>query len=342
MAGRFEVENTTNRVGRIKMNSWLHGVLAGLLLAIPVTVSAQTSYPDRTIRFVVSASAGGGTDIIARLVAQQLNALWGQPVIVENKTGGAGNLAAQFVARSQPDGYTLFVTFGGVLTINPFLFKEIGFDPDKDFVPVTVLASAPYLMLINPTVIPAKTVKEFIAYAKVQPEKPNWGGMTKGSPDHLAGELFSIMTGIPMNHIPYRGASDALLDVLGGRVPFGYFSIPSSLAHVKAGKLLALGVSDTVRSPLLPEVPTISEAGLPGYEMQTWFAIWAPAGTPALVVDKLYSGVKTVLQNEAVQKQLIERGYKPGGAPPVEFAKFVKTETDKYGKIIKTIGLEKN
>ncbi len=223
------------------MRSILRTAAIGLLLVVSATASAQPSYPDRTIRFVVSASAGGGTDIIARLVAQQLNALWGQPVIVENKTGGAGNLAAQFVARAQPDGYTLFVTFGGVLTINPFLFKEIGFDPDKDFVPVTVLASAPYLMLVNPTVIPARTVKEFIAYAKGQPEKPNWGGMTKGSPDHLAGELFSIMTGIPMNHIPYRGASDALLDVLGGRVPFGYFSIPSSLAHVKAGKLVALG-----------------------------------------------------------------------------------------------------
>ena len=292
------------------MRSILRTAAIGLLLVVPATASAQPSYPDRTIRFVVSASAGGGTDIIARLVAQQLNALWGQPVIVENKTGGAGNLAAQFVARAQPDGYTLFVTFGGVLTINPFLFKEIGFDPDKDFVPVTVLASAPYLMLVNPTVIPARTVKEFIAYAKGQPEKPNWGGMTKGSPDHLAGELFSIMTGIPMNHIPYRGASDALLDVLGGRVPFGYFSIPSSLAHVKAGKLVALGVSDTVRSPLLPEVPTISEAGLPGYEMQTWFAIWAPAGTPARVVDKLYSGVKTVLQNEAVQ-QAVDRARLP-------------------------------
>jgi tripartite-type tricarboxylate transporter receptor subunit TctC len=324
------------------MKSCLRAVLIGLLLAAPAGVSAQTAYPDRTVRFVVSASAGGGTDIIARLVAQQLHALWGQPVIVENKAGAAGNLSAQLVARSQPDGYTLFVTFGGVLTINPFLFKEMGFDPDKDFVPVTLLASAPYLMLVNPSAVPAKTVKEFIDFAKAQPTKLNWGSTNKGSPDHLAGELFSIMTGIPMHHIPYRGAADALLDVLGGRVPLGYFSIPSSLTHVKAGKLVALGVSDTTRSPLLPEVPTISEAGLPGYEMQTWFAVWAPAGTPAPVVAKLYSGIRTVLENEAVQKRLIESGYRPGGSPPAEFAKFVKAETEKYGKIIKTIGLEKN
>jgi tripartite-type tricarboxylate transporter receptor subunit TctC len=324
------------------MKSGLRAVLIGLLLAAPAGVSAQTAYPDRTVRFVVSASAGGGTDIIARLVAQQLHALWGQPVIVENKAGAAGNLSAQLVARSQPDGYTLFVTFGGVLTINPFLFKEMGFDPDKDFVPVTVLASAPYLMLVNPSAVPAKTVKEFIDFAKAQPTKLNWGSTNKGSPDHLAGELFSIMTGIPMHHIPYRGAADALLDVLGGRVPLGYFSIPSSLTHVRAGKLAALGVSDTARSPLLPDVPTISEAGLPGYEMQTWFAVWTPAGTPAPVVEKLYSGIRTVLDNEAVQKRLIESGYRPGGSPPAEFAKFVKAETEKYGKIIKTIGLEKN
>ncbi len=312
-----------------------------LLLAAP-GASAQSSYPERTVRFVVSAAAGGGTDIIARLVGQQLNALWGQPVVVENRTGGAGNIAAQFVARSQPDGYTLFVTFGGVLTINPFLFKEMGFDPDKDFVPVTVLASAPYLLLVNPTVIPSKTVKEFITYLKAQPEKPNWGGMTKGSPDHLSGELFSMMTGIPMNHIPYKGASEALIDVLGGRVPFGYFSVPSSLSHVNAGKLVALGVSDTVRSPLLPSVPTISEAGLPGYEMQTWFAVWAPAGTPPEVIEKLYSGIRTVLQNSETQKKLVEGGYRPGGMPPGEFAKFVKAETEKYGKIVKTIGMQKN
>ena len=229
------------------------------------------------------------------------------------------------------------------MTINPFLFKDMGFDPDKDFIPITVLASAPYILAVNPNEIPAKTIKEFIDFAKAKlPTRLNWGSTNKGSPDHLAGELFSIMAGVPMNHIPYRGAADALVDVLGGRVPLGYFSIPSSLTHVRAGKVVALGVSDNVRSPLLPEVPTISEAGLAGYEMLTWFGVWAPAGTPAPVIEKIYGGIKTVLQDATVQKRLIETGYKPGGAPPAEFAKFVKAETDKYGKIIKTIGLEKN
>jgi tripartite-type tricarboxylate transporter receptor subunit TctC len=324
------------------MRSLLLGVLLALVLALPGPASAQTAYPDRAIRFIVSASAGGGTDIIARMVGQQLNALWGQPVVVENKTGAAGNISAQLVARSPPDGYTLFVTFGGVLTINPFLFKDMGFDPEKDFIPITVLASAPYIMAINPSV-PARSVKEFIAYAKSkQPSKLNWGSTNKGSPDHLAGELFSIMSGIPMNHIPYRGAADALLDVLGDRLPLGYFSIPSSLTHFRAGKLVALGVSDNARSPLLPEVPTISESGLPGYEMQTWFGVWAPAGTPPAVVDKIYAGISTVLQTENVRQRLIENGYKPGGATPAAFRTFVKDETAKYGKIIQTIGLEKN
>ena len=189
------------------MRFYFVGALAGLLLALPVSVSAQTSFPDRTIRFVVSAPAGGGTDIIARMVGQELNTLWGQPVVVENKTGAAGNLAAQQVARAQPDGYTLFVTFGGVLTINPFLFKELGFDPERDLTPITMLASTPYVMMVNPKVIPSKTVKEFIAYAKAQPGKLNWASTNKGSPDHLAGELFSIMSGVPMHHIPYRGAA---------------------------------------------------------------------------------------------------------------------------------------
>jgi tripartite-type tricarboxylate transporter receptor subunit TctC len=325
------------------MHLLLRVAFVALFFAAPVSASAQSTYPDRTIRFIVSASAGGGTDIIARLVAQQLNALWNVPVIVENRTGASGNLSAQHVARSAPDGTTLFVTFGGVLTINPHLFKELGYDPDKDFIPITSLASAPYLLTVNPDAVPSRTVKDFIAYAKAkQPEKLNWASTNKGSPDHLSGELFSMMAGVPMNYIPYRGASDALLDVLGGRVPLGYFSIPASLSHVRAGKLVPLGLSDRARSPLLPDVPTIAEAALPGYEVLTWFAAWAPAGTPQPVIDKIYSGISTVLQNAGVRQKLVDGGYTPGGEPPAEFAKFVKVETEKYGRIIRTIGLEKN
>jgi len=322
------------------MNSVLRGILLALLLAAPA--SAETSYPDRTVRFIVSASAGGGTDIIARMVAQQLNALWGQPVIVENRTGGAGNISAQAVARAQPDGTTLFATFGGVLTINPHLFKELGFDPDKDFVPITSLATSAFVLSVNPNV-PARNVQDLIAYAKSKlPTQLSWGSTNKGSPDHLSGELFGIMSGVPMTHIPYRGGADALLDVVGDRVPVAYISIPAALSHFKAGTLIPLGVTNRVRSPLLPDVPTISEAGLEGFDVQTWFGVWAPAGTPNPVIEKIYAGIKTVLQDPVVQKKLIENGYQPGGEPPAEFARFVKAETEKYGRIIQTIGLEKH
>jgi tripartite-type tricarboxylate transporter receptor subunit TctC len=335
------------RTGLEKENSggWvvkplLRVIVLALLSVVPA--SAQTDYPTRTVRFIVSASAGGGTDIIARMVAQQLSAMWGQAVIVENKTGAAGNTSAQLVARARPDGTTLFATFGGVLTINPHLFKELGFDADKDFVPITSLASSAFVLSVNPNV-PARSVKELIAYARSRlPTRLNWGSTNKGSPDHLSGELFSIMSGVPMTHIPYRGGADALLDVLGDRVPVAYISIPAGLAHFQSGKLIPLGVTNSVRSPLLPDVPTISEAGLPGFDVQTWFGVWAPAGTPAPIVEKIYAGIRAVLDDAAIQKRLAENGYRPGGEPPVEFARFVKSETEKYGRIIQTIGLEKN
>lgn len=233
------------------------------------------------------------------------------------------------------------MTFGGIITINPFLFKELGFDPDKDFIPITSLASSAFVMSVNSSV-PAKTVQEFIAYAKSkQPTRLNWASTNKGSPDHLSGELFSLMSSVPMNHIPYRGGADALLDILGDRVPMGYISIPAALTHFRAGKLIPLGVTNNERSPLLPDVPAIAEA-LPGFNVQTWFGVWAPTGTPPAVVEKIYAGIKEVLQTESVREKLATNGYTPGGAPPAEFSTFVKDETVKYGKIIQSIGLEKN
>lgn len=303
---------------------------------------AQSDYPSRTIRLIVPTSAGGGTDIVARLVAQHLAAAWGQPVVVENRGGGAGIVGAVSVAKAAPDGYTLLVPFGGVLTINPYLYKELGFDSEKDFVPITMLASAPYLMLVNPKIVAATTIREFIDYAKSQQVTLNYGSTNKGSPDHLAGELFNMMTGLKMNHIPYRGSADTIIDLLGGRMPLGYTTIPSAISYVESGALRAIGVSDLQRSPLLPNVPTIAESGLPGFEIRTWFAAFAPSGTPDAVVQKLYSGIKAVLQKEEVQKRLFDLGYSVGGMPPAEFAIKVKSEHEKYGKIINTIGLEKN
>lgn len=314
---------------------------AAALLAHPQASYAQT-FPDRPVRMIVTASAGGGTDTIARFFAQKLNEAWGQSVVVENKTGAGGNIGAQFVARAKPDGYTLLVSFGGVLTINPFLYKELGFDPIKDLAPVTLLATAPYVLAVNPTVVPSQSVKEFVDLLKSKPNKFSWASTAKGSPDHLSGELFQMMTGTQMTHIPYKGGMEGLLDVLGERVQLGFFTIPTALPYIQSGKLRALGTSDRQRVSLLPDVPTISEAGFAGYEVTTWYGVWAPAGTPDQIVNRLHADFKKTLQLPDVQKRLVDSGYDPKGDTPAEFAAFMKNETVKYEKIITAAGLQKN
>jgi tripartite-type tricarboxylate transporter receptor subunit TctC len=302
---------------------------------------AQTSFPERTVRLIVPASAGGGNDIIARLVGQRLNNMWGQPVVVENKTGGAGNIAGQFVARARPDGYTLLVTFGGVITINPYLFNQMGFDPDKDLTPVTTLATTPYVLAVNPKMVAARSVKDFIDYVKASPAPASWASTGKGSPDHLAGELFAILADVKMNHIPYKGGADALLDVLGDRVPFGFFTIPTSQSYLNAGQLLPLGISDKKRSQLLPNVSVLQDT-LPGYEVLTWYGIWAPAGTPPDIVNKIQADVKKVLELDEIKQRLAQGGFDPAGDTPAQFAALIKNESQKYGRIISRIGIQKN
>lgn len=316
-------------------------VFTALAITLTNAAAGQSSFPDRPARMVVSAAAGGGTDIIARLVARYLSEVWGQPVIVENKAGGGGNIAAQFVTRSKPDGYTLLVSFGGVITINPYLYVEMGFDPIKDLTPITNLATAPYVLAVNPSMVPANSVAEFIAFAKSSPTDLSWGSTAKGSPDHLAGELFSSMAGFRTIHIPYKGGAEALVDVLGNRIPYGFFTIPSSLSYLKSGQLKALGISDRKRASLLPNVPSLSDT-LPGYEILTWYGVWAPAGTPTDVVTKIQADIKRVLDTDAVKRQLADRGFDVVGDTPSAFAAFIKNESEKYGQIIARIGLKKN
>jgi tripartite-type tricarboxylate transporter receptor subunit TctC len=316
-------------------------VALALLFGTTGAAMAQSAYPNRAVNVIVSAGAGGGTDIIARLVGQELSSMWHQPVVVENKTGGGGNIAGQYVARSKPDGYTLFVTFGGVITINPYLYNHMGFDPIKDLAPITNLATAPYVLAINPRMVPARTVKDFVAFAKASPKRLTWASTAKGSPDHLAGELFGIMTDLKMTHVPYKGGAAALLDVLGDRIPFGFFTIPTSLPYLKSGKLIGLGISSKKPSTLLPEVKPLADS-LPGYEVLTWYGIWAPAGTPAEIINKINADVKKVLQSAAVRDRLVSSGYDVVGNSPSEFASFIQNESDKYGRIISRIGLKKN
>lgn len=317
-------------------------VVAAVLALASAPAFAQGTFPDRAVRIVVSAAAGGGTDIIARLVAQELSAMWKQPVVVENKTGAGGNIAAQFVARAKPDGYTLLVTYAGAITINPHLYLDMGFDPDKDLAPITNLASSPMYVVANPKVMPARTPKEFIAFAKASPHPMNWASTAKGSPDHLAGETIAVLAGVKLSHVPYKGGADGIVDVLAGRVPVGIFTPPTAQAYVKAGQLVAVGGTGKTRSAMFPDVETFAEAGFTELDVATWYGVWAPAGIPPAVRDKIATDIRAVLKHDAIVKRTRELGMEIVGNSPGEFTVAIKEETDRYGKIVKAVGLPKN
>jgi tripartite-type tricarboxylate transporter receptor subunit TctC len=317
-----------------------HLALAILVASGLAPAAFAQTYPERSIRFIVPAPTGGGTDISARVFGQKMSEYLGQQIIVENKPGASGNIGAQQVARSTPDGYTLLATFGGNITINPHLSSNLGFDPEKDLTPVAQFSSAPYFVVVNPSV-PAKSVKELIALAKTQPGMM-WASTAPGAPDHLAGELFRKMANIDIVNVPYKGGAEAVLDIIGGRIPIGFLTIPTTQSHVAAGKLLPLGVSGLTRSPLAPDVPTIHEAALPGYTVLTWFGLWAPAGTPAPIVEKLHAAVQKSFEDPEVKKRLNAIGLEaaPSGSP-AEFGKFIAAELKQYGELIQSIGLVK-
>lgn len=318
---------------------FLLAALCAFALAIPGAASAQSTYPDRLVHMIVPFSPGGGTDIIARLVAQKLSEAWGQSVIVENKTGANGNIGARYASVAKPDGYTILVSTSA-LTINPWLHEEAGYKL-TDFTPVILLASSPFVLLVNPKMIPATTLPEFIAFAKSKDGQVAWASTSEGNAEHLAGSLLQQMGGFKMRHIPYKGGSDAIKDVMGGQVEVGVISLPSSLAYVSSGQLRAIAVTDLKRAPQLPNVPTVAESGIPGFELPTWYAVWVPNGTPAPIIDKIYNGIRDALRLEDVQKRVLEIGFRVGGGPRAEFADYVNKESDRYSKMITSIGLQK-
>lgn len=297
---------------------------------------AQDGYPAKPVRLVVAAAPGGGTDIIARLVAQGLSNVWKQSVFVENKAGASGNIAGQYIARATPDGYSLLVSPGGSATINPLLFKDMGFDPMRDLTPVTNMATSPMYLAINPTVVPSRSLPDFLAYARTSPVPLAWGSST-GSADALAGQMLGLMANIKLNHIPYKGGAEALLDVLAGRVSFGVFSIAAAMPYVKTGQLVVLGGTQTARSSLLPNVPSIAEA-IPGYEATTWYGVWAPAGTPPALVEKINQDIRRVIQGEAVKKRATELGLEIIGNSSPDFTAAIRSELQRHEKIVKALG----
>ena len=319
------------------MQRFIRQVLSCVLLTIPLAF-AQT-YPDRPVRIVVPFSPGGGTDIIARMMAQKLTEMWGQSVVVENKTGGNGNIGAQFVAQSKPDGYTLLVTTSA-LTINLALLENTGYRL-KDFTPLMELASSPYLLAVNPSQHNVQNVKELIALAQAQKGALSWASTSEGNAEHLVGELLQSKASFKMNHIPYKGGSDALKDLLGGHVGVGVVSLPTALTHLNSSQLRVLGVTSARRAPQIPNIPTISESGVPGFELPTWYGIWAVAGTRSDVVEKIHASLTTILKNEEVRNRIMAIGFEPMGGSMESFNDYVQRESNKYAALTASIGLKK-
>ena len=301
-------------------------------------VHAQT-WPTKAVRIVVPFPPGGTTDIVARAIGVELQRMWQQPVVIENRPGAGGNIGADLVAKSAPDGYTLLMGTVGTHAINQALFAQSGtrmpFDPVKDFVPITLVAGVPNVMVVNAK-LPVTTVAEFITYAKARPGQLNMASSGNGTSIHLSGELFKTVTGVYMVHFPYRGSAPAVTDLIAGNMTVMFDNLPSALPHIKSGRLRALAVTSRTRSPALPDVPTIEEAaGQKGFDASSWFGLFAPAGTPRAIVDKVQGDVARALSVPEVRERFVAQGADPSGNTPEQFTAFIRAETDKWTRVVK-------
>ncbi|WP_322515639.1 tripartite tricarboxylate transporter substrate binding protein [Rhodopseudomonas palustris] len=317
----------------------LRGAAAlGALPLLPGIVRAD-NWPSRPVKFVVPFAAGGTTDILARLVAQKMSEEYGQQFVVENKAGAGGNIAADFVAKADPDGYTFIVGTPGTHAINQFVFKSLSYDQAKDIAPVIVIAKVPNLCSVT-NALPVKSVAELIAYAKSKPGEVFYGTPGLGSTAHVSIELFKSMTGAPMTHVPYKGSAPMLTDLIAGRVHLTIDNLPASQPHADGGAIRALAVSTATRWPLLPDLPTIAEAGVPGYDAAAWFTIGAPAKTSPEIVAKLNASVDKFIKTESGTERLRKLGADPVGGSPADMQRFVLAETEKWGKVAKFAKIE--
>lgn len=315
---------------------FLASLLASFGVLYPCPGQSQP-YPSKPIRIVVPFTAGGGNDLLARTIGERLNAAWGQPVLVDNRPGAAGNIGAEVAARAAPDGYTLLIAPNSVFTINPSLYDKVAFDPIKSFVPVSLLGTGPIVLVVN-SAVPANSLKELIALAKSKPDGLSYASFGSGSPPHLSAELFKSMTAVKMVHVPYKGAAPAVTDLLGGQVQVLFAPMNTVLAHIKSGKLRALGVASNKRFAYLPDLPTIAEAGVPGYYSDAWFGLVMPAGTPKEIVDKLNREVGKILAQADVKERLSAQGIEPSTTTPEEFAALIKTDLIRWAKVIRESG----
>ena len=321
---------------RFALGSIASAVVLGAGLLGGTSALAQ-AYPTKPVTIIVPFAAGGTTDILARIIGQALTAELGQSVVVDNRAGAGGNIGGQAAAKATPDGHTLFMGTVGTHAINASLYKKMPFDPVKDFAPLTRVANVPNLLVANPAQ-PYKSVKDLIAYAKANPGKVNFGSSGNGSSIHLSGELFKSLAKVDMQHVPYKGSAPAVTDLLGNQIAIMFDNMPSAIQHVRSGKLVPLAVTTAKRSPELPNVPTIAEAGVPGYEATSWFGMFAPAGTPAPVLAKLNAAIVKVLAQPDVKKKINEQGAEVYSETPEQFAAFIQAESVKWGKVVKESG----
>lgn len=319
-----------------------HLILAGLLSwGLSLQAHAQSNWPERAVTIVVPYTAGGGTDSVARLLAEKLTERWGQTVVISNKDGASGTIGAAYVARAKPDGYTLMLSATSEVVISQHIMDKMPYDPEKDLQPVTLAVKLPFLLVSSPNK-PYKTTAELIAYAKEHPGTVSYASSGTGTPQHLAGALLEQLSGTKLLHIPYKGVAPSISALLADQIDIGFVGLPIGFSHVQAGKLRPLAVSSTVRSNAVPDVPTVGETtglGVEAFDLTQWFGVWAPAGTPNEIVQKVQQDIAAVLELPELRATLEKQGAEPSGMPTAEFEEFVTTERAKFGKIVQASGL---
>jgi tripartite-type tricarboxylate transporter receptor subunit TctC len=314
----------------------MRSMAAGLAFSLCAVSALAQDYPTRPVRIVIPLSPGGTTDVPGRMVAQKLSGTLGQQFFVENKAGAGGIIGSDFVAKAKPDGYTLLLT-ASPFVIAPHVYKSMPYNALTDFAPVIRIATGPYVLVVHPS-LGVKSVKELIALAKQQPGKIDFASSGNGGAQHLVTELFMYMAGIKLNHVPYKGSGPAQQDLMSGIIKVSFVGTPIAIPHMKSGRLNALGVSTAKRSPEMPEVPTIAEAGLPGYEATVWIGMLAPAGTPSEIVAKLNGEIGKLIRTDDVKRLLAPTGMEPNPDTPAQFGAYLKADYDKWGKVVRDSG----
>ena len=312
--------------------------IAFVLVAAATPVIAQ-QYPAKAVRMIVGFPAGGTSDIMARLTGQKLSEAWGQTFIIDNRPGAGGNIGTELVAKSAPDGYTLLVSPGSTLTSNPAVYSKVPFDTVRDFAPVTIIASVPNALVVHPSV-PVNNVKELIALAKSRPGQLAYASTGAGQSTHLSAELLKLSAGINMIHVPYKGSAPALTDIVAGQVSVMFDNLPSCLPFIKSGRLKPLAVSSTSRSRALPDLPTVAESGVPGFDVTVWFAVLAPAATPRDIVNRLNGEIIKAIKTPDMRERLAQQGAEPVGNTSDEFAAVIKRDLAKWAKVVKDAGIK--